>query len=156
MAATNSRLGGAGGCTWVELVIDFEIATRTHLCCVNASPALTSIGKRADTFAAASRHLFRAVGASKLPSGRFGALVPFGANWLAGIPVRLALMNPKAVFLEVANQAITHSRLFQAQASSALWTWPPIYRNLPPRVWSAKASSVIPIPTHRLRGKTSL
>jgi hypothetical protein len=82
-------------------------------------------------------------------------LTPFGGRPVSGIADRPALLNPKAVFKELATQALTHrGALVPGSPTSAHWQWPPRYVAMPPLLW--KPNEVVdpngPV-RRRIRGK---
>ena len=147
------------GITWIELVIDFELATHTFIqrqrSDKDSSP--DSVRTRAQNFNSASRHLLAMAGNPKLPRAQVGTLVPFGARWMWGLPSRPALMAPDQVFIELAHQAMVHRRQFDGDArdSQNHWNWPPGYKRMPPCMWPG---DTIPEQTikRRIRGKQKI
>ena len=68
------------------------------------------------------------------------SLMPFGARSLAGLAMRPKLLNPKAVFRELATQAVTFQKLFEVgRPHINHWKWPPRYVGLPPAAWDGRA-----------------
>jgi ribonuclease HI len=158
------------GVSWLELVTDFEIATRVMLCGTKVTrkgcekrkgshhgKGSDTVAQRMYNFAAASRRTLQICGGAKLPqSTSIGTLFPYGGRSVAGHPNRPRLMNPEAVFRELATQALTHARAFAlGQPTSGYWKWPPRYVSLPRQTWTGSPCSfrAKDKPKRRLRGK---
>ena len=165
--ATEQTIESAKGITWIELMLDFEMSTRVHLVgkraqrgAANAfSGDKATVTQRAKSFAHASRRLMTICGSTPFKTSESqGTLAPFGARFLAGIPQRPYLINPKRVFLELANQALLYkSELGVNMDTSNHWKWEPRYRHLPKKAWNVIPNSlnVFPSPKRRVRGKKS-
>ena len=95
--------------------------------------------QRATNFAAASRKLWRLCEATQIETGNsIATLTPFGARRLCGLCVRPHLLNPEAVFQEVATQVCTYYADFGVGADTKRqWAWPPRYLRLPRPVWNS-------------------
>jgi hypothetical protein len=93
--------------------------------------------QRAKNFSAASRRILQICNGEKLPVVMsIPTLTPFGGRPVSGIADRPALLNPKAVFKEIATQALTHrGALAPGSPTSAHWQWPPRYVAMPPLLW---------------------
>ena len=149
----------AGGITWLELLLDFEMATRVLI----ASPGkpITSLSKKASLFADASRKLFRICNGHKFISAYSDALTHFGGIRAGGLPVRPALCNPVHVFTELAHQARVHRNSLTGRANddatiTPQWSWSPIYQHLPVPQWQGEAiQQEQPRRRFRIMGKTS-
>jgi ribonuclease HI len=141
------------GVTWIELAIDFELATRVMLNGGNWKMKVqqqrrcqdgkgdTTVTQRAFNFAAASRRLFAICGAGSLPrTASIGTLQPFGARSLAGLPARPKLLQPLEVAKELAIQAITYSKAFDVGADTRThWKWNPRYVSMPAPLWHGRS-----------------
>ena len=116
-----------------------------------------TVAQRMYNFAAASRRTLQICRAVKLPQcTSIGSLFPYGGRSVAGHPIRPRLMNPEAVFRELATQALTHARAFAlGQPTSGYWKWPPRYVALPPQTWIGQPMRFQKDnPRRRLRGKS--
>ena len=100
---------------------------------------LESVKQRAANFAAATRKLFRICEGGQLKTGNsIASLTPFGARRLCGLMSRPILLNPEAVFKELATQVTTFYKEFQAGADTKCqWVWPPRYVAIPPPIWKS-------------------
>ena len=145
------------GISWIELAVDFEIATRKMLHGKNLtkskSHAATQSGKgsttmiqRAKNFAAASRRVLAICNGEKLPvEMSVPTLLPFGGRPISGLPKRMKLLNPRAVFRELATQALTYRKAFEpGNSSKEHWQWPPRYVGIPPQIWGANPEGIEP------------
>ena len=148
------------GVTWVELVTDFEISTRvmlngkrTERGRANFAYDECSVAHRAKTFAHAARRIISICGGRPLPSTCcIGILAPYGARWLSGIPIRVNLINPEAVFLELADQALEHEEDLGASGDlKRQWQWQPNHRRLPEQAWHGAPMGNLQLPGRRFR-----
>ena len=136
------------GASWVELMLDFELATRKMLLGTGVAQKKnhvrdvggkgdTTVSQRAYNFAAASRRILKLCCGEDLPAN-FSVLTlsAYGGRQIAGLPERPALLDPQAVFKELAVQAITYHEAFKVGAPTpAHWKWPPRYISMPPLKW---------------------
>ena len=150
-----------GGITWIELVMDCELATRVKFVHHSKRKKLpgnpTSLRERANFFCCATRQLFRICGGPRLPKGKAGSLHAFGGVPSAGLPIRPALCSPEHIFAELAHQGLIHRKKLNGREDSANhWSWPPFYLRPPKQVWNNAAVDLGLRPTNRLRRKTCL
>ena len=86
-------------------------------------------------------------------------LLPFGGRPVAGLPSRPNLLNPEAVFRELAIQAVTYRKALESGAPTASqWKWQPRYVGLPKQGWHANPTQVaigLQRVWKRIRGKRS-
>jgi hypothetical protein len=158
------------GVSWIELAMDFEIATRTMLTGKSTTKKGTkyevkdgkgqeTVSQRAYNFAAASRRILKICNNEKLPSGQtVSTLVAYGGRPIAGLQRRVKLLNPRAVFKELATQAVTYRTSFAAGAPTGKqWKWQPRFIGLPPQVWHAQPYAILTKVNlkRRLKGKQS-
>ena len=101
------------GVAWIEMFMDFVIATRVTLTGKNVTKtrAVMSIGDPvthcAYNFASALRRLLHICNGEKLPLATFiPTLVPLGGRPVAGLPRRPRMLGPIAGFREFATQAL--------------------------------------------------
>ena len=157
-----SRRDTTVGITWIELVMDFEMATQVHFLHHSRSAtkhppgAVTNLRDRARYFCCATRQLFRICGGPKLPVVKSGALHAFGGVASAGIPTRPVLCSPEHIFAELAHQALNHKSELNGRGDSSQWPWPPLYFRLPKPAWLSLAIQPPVRPVHRLRRKTAV
>ena len=150
-----------GGITWIELMLDFEMATRIFLVHHarttqrNSASRITSVRDRARYFQESTRQLFNMCKGPKLPVGKTGSLYPFGRVATAGLPVRPALFSPMHVYVELAHQAMNHGNVLLGRQAggSNHWLWPPIYLRPPKSDWEGGVVQPSIAPLHRIRGK---
>lgn len=161
------------GISWIEMAMDFEISTRVMLTGSNVTRAKAknkqgaseskgedTVTQRAYNFAAASRRVLQICGEKALPQATsILTLLPFGWRPVAGLPSRPILLNPEAVFEELAIQSLTYNKAFESGAPTAQqWKWQPRYVGLPKQARHAKPTQVV-IGLHktrrRIRGKRS-
>ena len=134
------------GVLWIELAMDFGMATCTVLTgrkdTRRGAPLSNEVadGKAEDTvsdrgynFAAAFRGLSKFCNDELLPIGKIvSTLVAHGGRPIAGVKRRFKLLNPSVVFKEVATQAITQRSKFVAGALTAKQLVTEIHRNTSP------------------------
>ena len=110
------------GVSWIEMAIDFEIATRVMMTGKKLTRAKAkerqearedkgedTVTQRAYNFAAASMRIPQICGGGALPQATsIPTLLPFGGRPVAGLPSRPNLLNPEAFFKELVTQAITY------------------------------------------------
>ena len=93
----------------------------------------------------------------KLPGGEtVSTLVASGGRPTAGLRKRVKLLNPRAVFKELAIQAVTYHANFAAGAPTGKqWKWQPRFIGLPPQEWHAQPYAILIKMNlkRRLRGK---
>ena len=145
------------GATWVEILTDFELSTRTML---NRGQTPSNIKKRSRDFAAASRRIVQICGGSFPKQARVPSLVPIGARFQMGLLRRPLLIYPRQTMVELAHQALVHKdALAQGAPTKAHWSWYPIYKCMPPMRWHANPDridqAVMSTPRRRLLGKRS-
>ena len=121
----------AVGVSWLELAMDFEIATRIPLSYGGPDNATELMRQRAVLMAYSSKSLLRGLG-SPLTSchredGR--SIVAFRSSPRAGVRNRPALLCPEAVGYELGMQVMLHPALMGVWSTQ--WKWRPNLRFLP-------------------------
>ena len=138
------------GITWIELTLDFEIATRVMLTgsrTTRKGKELTTnyegkgpdtVRQRAFNFARASRSLVGGIGKGELKvANTIPTLTPFGGRPMTGPIKRMAILQPLAVFKEIGTQAVTYKSLLEAgKPTCHHWKWAPRYIGLPKKIWN--------------------
>ena len=146
------------GVSWIELAVDFEIATRVPLSARGPDNANETIRMRADLMADATKALIRGLGLKlKHQTTHTRSIQAFGTGERrAGLRYRPALLQPEAVGLELGLQVMLHPILMGDKYTQ--WKWMPNYRHLTPlmykpmfvnmRIWLHRKT--------RLRAKTRI
>ena len=139
------------GITWIEMTLDFEIATRVmltgsrttrkgkELTTNNEGKGPDTVRQRAFNFARASRSLVGGIGKGELKvANTIPTLTPFGGRPMTGLTKRMAILQPLAVFKEIGTQAVTYKSLLEAgKPTCHHWKWAPRYVGLPKKLWSS-------------------
>ena len=145
------------GVTWLELAMDFEIATRIPLSRKNPDNATEHMRERAGLMSDASKALLRGLSTPlKNLTVHCRSIQAFRSTDRAGLRHRPALLEPEAVGYELGIQVMLHPSLMGE--GSTQWKWRPNLRYLPParyapvylneRLWLRHK--------RRLNGKTTL
>jgi hypothetical protein len=116
----------------------------------------TTVIQRANNFASASRRILTLCNSNeKLPVAMsIPTLTPFGGRPMCGMPCRPALLNPKAVFREIATQALTYRKILEPGSPTGLhWHWPPRYVAMPPLMWNPTQIRSEEVCAKRITGK---
>jgi ribonuclease HI len=166
------------GVTWIELMLDFEMATRVMLTGAKVTrrgkerekgpqigKGYDTVAQRSYNFVSASRRVMAICGGDALPqSTSICTLFAYRGQSRAGHPIRPKLMFPSEVFRELATQSMTYAgRLAPHQPLMGHWKWPPRYVAMPRPLWTGACQSNVgrgnpsgPRPARRLRGKGHL
>ena len=125
----------AAGASWLEIAMDFEIATRIPLSRSGPDSAIEHMRDRAVLFSNASKALLRGFGTPlrKCQSIHCRSIQAFRSKPRAGLMYRPALLFPEAVGYELGMQVMLHPALMGSETSQ--WKWRPNLKFLPPSIY---------------------
>ncbi len=125
----------AAGASWLEIAMDFEIATRIPLSRSGPDSATEHMRDRAVLFSNASKALLRGFGTPlrNCQSIHCRSIQAFRSKPRAGLKYRPALLFPEAVGYELGMQVMLHPALMGSETSQ--WKWRPNLKFLPPSIY---------------------
>ncbi len=125
----------ASRASWLEIAMDFEIATRIPISWSGPDCATEHMRERAVLMSNASKDLLRSLGAPLRNCHiiHCRSIQAFRSNPRAGLRYRPALLCPEAVGYELGMQAMLRPALMGVESTQ--WKWRPNLRFLPPSIY---------------------
>ncbi len=125
----------ASGASWLELAMDFEIATRIPLTRGGPDNATEQMRERALLMSNVSKALLRGLSSPlrNCHAIHCRSIQAFRSKPRAGLMYRPALLFPEAVGYELGMQVMLHPALMGSETSQ--WKWRPNLKFLPPSIY---------------------